>query len=173
MRPFPPPLSGGRLDVSYETTRRTAGRFPSSGWSIYTQGAWYEFGGTSAAAPNWAAFTAVLDDKAAATGGYDLGYANSTIYALATSSSYSSAFHDATSGSNGGYSAATGYDKVTGWAPTTARTSSPPSSKARPHHHGQPWPGHLPGLSACVNVSHATNRLSVPAGRCRAVKSSV
>jgi kumamolisin len=65
--------------------------------------------------PNWAAFTAVLDDKAAATGGYDLGYANSTIYALATSSSYSSAFHDATSGSNGGYSAATGYDKVTGW----------------------------------------------------------
>ncbi|MDX6350042.1 MAG: kumamolisin, partial [Streptomyces sp.] len=28
---------------------------------------------------------------------------------------YSSAFHDVTSGSNGGYSAATGYDKVTGW----------------------------------------------------------
>jgi kumamolisin len=88
---------------------------PSSGWSIYTEGAWYEFGGTSAAAPNWAAFTAILDDEANATGGSTLGYANSTIYALASSSSYSSAFHDVTSGSNGSYSAGTGYDKVTGW----------------------------------------------------------
>jgi kumamolisin len=90
---------------------------PSSGWSIYTEGAWYEFGGTSAAAPNWAAFTAVLDDEADETGGYELGYANTTIYALATSSSstYASAFHDVTSGSNGSYSAGTGYDKVTGW----------------------------------------------------------
>ena len=90
---------------------------PSSGWSIYTEGAWYEFGGTSAAAPNWAAFTAILDDEADETGGYELGYANATIYALATSSSstYASAFHDVTSGSNGSYSAATGYDKVTGW----------------------------------------------------------
>jgi kumamolisin len=88
---------------------------PSSGWAIYSAGAWAEYGGTSAAAPNWAAFTAVLDDEADATGGYELGYANSTIYALATSSSYSSAFHDVTSGNNGDYSAATGYDKVTGW----------------------------------------------------------
>lgn len=88
---------------------------PSSGWAIYTQGAWYEFGGTSAAAPNWAAFTAIYDSEAAAKSKSALGYANSAIYTLAESSSYSSAFHDVKSGSNGAYSAGTGYDKVTGW----------------------------------------------------------
>ena len=88
---------------------------PSSGWAIYTTGAWYEFGGTSAAAPNWAAFTAIYDSEAAAKSKSVLGYANSSIYTLASSSSYSTAFHDAKSGSNGAYSAGTGYDKVTGW----------------------------------------------------------
>ena len=88
---------------------------PNTGWAIYEAGSWQEFGGTSAAAPNWAAFTAIYDDYAAANDGDALGYANSTIYALASSSSYSSAFHDVKSGSNGAYSAATGYDKVTGW----------------------------------------------------------
>lgn len=88
---------------------------PSSGWAIYTQGAWYEFGGTSAAAPNWAAFTAIYDSEAAAKSKSPLGYANSAIYTLSKSGSYSSAFHDVKSGSNGAYSAGTGYDKVTGW----------------------------------------------------------
>jgi kumamolisin len=88
---------------------------PSSGWAIYTQGAWYEFGGTSAAAPNWAAFAAIYDSEANAVGASTFGYANSTIYNLAQSSAYSTAFHDVKSGSNGAYSAGTGYDKVTGW----------------------------------------------------------
>ena len=88
---------------------------PSSGWAIYTEGAWYEFGGTSAAAPNWAAFTAIYNDEAKAKSKPAFGYANATIYNLASSSSYSSAFHDAKTGSNGAYSAGTGYDKVTGW----------------------------------------------------------
>ena len=88
---------------------------PNTGWAIYTEGSWAEYGGTSAAAPNWAAFTAIYDDEAAALGKSALGYANSAIYTLAESSDYSSAFHDVTSGSNGAYSAATGYDKVTGW----------------------------------------------------------
>ena len=88
---------------------------PSSGWAIYTEGAWYEFGGTSAAAPNWAAFTAIYDNEAKAKAKPALGYANASIYNLASSSSYGSAFHDAKTGSNGAYSAGTGYDKVTGW----------------------------------------------------------
>ncbi|WP_035846650.1 S53 family peptidase [Kitasatospora azatica] len=88
---------------------------PASGWAIYTQGAWYEFGGTSAAAPNWAAFAAVYNSEAKAKGKPGFGYANSRIYSLASSSSYSTAFHDVKSGSNGAYSAGTGYDKVTGW----------------------------------------------------------
>lgn len=88
---------------------------PSSGWAIYTQGAWYEFGGTSAAAPNWAAFTAIYDSEAAAKSKPALGWANSAIYNLASSSAYGTAFHDVRTGSNGAYSAGTGYDRVTGW----------------------------------------------------------
>ena len=88
---------------------------PNTGWAIYTEGSWAEYGGTSAAAPNWAAFTAIYDDEAKAVSKPSLGFANASIYALAESSNYKSAFHDITSGSNGAYSAGTGYDKVTGW----------------------------------------------------------
>jgi len=88
---------------------------PSSGWYIYTEGAWEEVGGTSAAAPNWAAFTLDYDTAATDLGGSAFGYANSFIYTVAESSLYDSVFHDITSGNNGEYSAGTGYDEVTGW----------------------------------------------------------
>ena len=88
---------------------------PNSGWLIYTEGSWEEVGGTSAAAPNWAAFTLDYDTAASDLGGSAFGYANPFIYSVAESSLYSSVFHDITSGSNGGYSAGTGYDEVTGW----------------------------------------------------------
>jgi kumamolisin len=84
---------------------------PATGWAVRSGGSWSEYGGTSGAAPNWAAFTADADSALSSP----IGYANSTIYTLAKSSSYSSAFHDVKSGSNGAYSASTGYDKVTGW----------------------------------------------------------
>ncbi|MFC1411225.1 protease pro-enzyme activation domain-containing protein [Streptacidiphilus sp. N1-12] len=88
---------------------------PSTGWAVYSEGSWAEFGGTSAAAPNWAAFTAIYNSEARAKSKPAFGYANNTIYTLAASSSYGSAFHDVKTGSNGAYSAGTGYDKVTGW----------------------------------------------------------
>ncbi len=88
---------------------------PNSGWLIYTEGSWQEVGGTSAAAPNWAAFTLDYDTAASALGHSAFGYANPFIYSVAESSLYSSVFHDVTSGSNGHYSAGTGYDEVTGW----------------------------------------------------------
>jgi kumamolisin len=88
---------------------------PNTGWAIYTGGSWAQFGGTSAAAPNWAAFTAVYDQYAAAKGKSALGFANSSIYADATGSNYGRDFHDVTSGSNGAFSAGSGYDQVTGW----------------------------------------------------------
>lgn len=84
---------------------------PASGWAVFSGGSWGVIGGTSGAAPNWAAFTAVYNSEVSVP----FGYANSTIYDLASSSSYSTAFHDVTSGSNGAFSAGTGYDKVTGW----------------------------------------------------------
>ncbi len=88
---------------------------PSTGWAVYTGGAWAQYGGTSAAAPNWAAFAAVYNSEAKAKGKPSFGFANGTVYALAATSAYRTAFHDVTNGNNGAYNATTGYDKVTGW----------------------------------------------------------
>jgi subtilase family serine protease len=86
-------------------------------------------GGTSVSAPVFAGILALLEQKVAATGG--LGNVNPMIYGLANGASYSSVFHDVTSGNNSstcvvgtqdcpnggsiGYSAGTGYDLATGW----------------------------------------------------------
>jgi kumamolisin len=87
----------------------------NSPWYIYTEGEWTDVWGTSAAAPNWAAFTADYDTAAADLGKAKFGFANSEIYTVAESSLYKTVFHDVTSGNNGGYSAGTGYDPVSGW----------------------------------------------------------
>jgi kumamolisin len=88
---------------------------PNSPWYIYSTGSWTQVWGTSAAAPSWAAFTAIYDQYAAAKGKAALGYANPTLYSIGAGSNYSTAFHDIKSGSNGAYSAGTGYDRVSGW----------------------------------------------------------
>jgi kumamolisin len=87
----------------------------NSPWYIYTEGEWTDVWGTSAAAPNWAAFTADYDTAAADLGEPAFGFANSEIYTVAESSLYDTVFHDITSGNNGGYSAGVGYDEVSGW----------------------------------------------------------
>jgi len=93
-----------------------------------------EYGGTSFATPMWAGYLALANQQAAANG-ESIGYINPTIYPAAEGSSYSTYFHDITSGSCGTYSAATGYDLCTGWgSPKTnglinllAPTSTSPS----------------------------------------------
>jgi subtilase family serine protease len=72
-------------------------------------------GGTSYAAPQWAGLTALANQQAVAGGASTLGFLNPPLYRIGTGSSYDSDFHDITSGSNGKYSAVTGYDLVTGW----------------------------------------------------------
>jgi hypothetical protein len=62
---------------------------PSGGWA-----------GTSCAAPLWAAFTAMINQQAAAKGLPPVGFLNPSLYALAAGTSYSSLFHDITSGNN-------------------------------------------------------------------------
>lgn len=90
-------------------------------------------GGTSAAAPNFAAMLAVVEQATGNTAG--LGNINPQLYALAASSTASTVFHDITSGNNKvnctggtlgcsstvsnttgtmGYTAGVGYDQVTG-----------------------------------------------------------
>ncbi|MCA1223150.1 S53 family peptidase [Streptomyces sp. 8L] len=90
---------------------------PSPGVSIYSQGSWGQVGGTSAAAPEWAAYAALYNQQAAAAGKANLGFANPTLY-----SAGGTGFHDITSGSNGAYSAAKGWDFTTGWGSYNAQT---------------------------------------------------
>ena len=74
-----------------------------------------EYGGTSFAAPMWAGYIALLNQKMAADGYPTIGFINAYLYSFGVSSSYSTDFHDITSGKSGSYSAVTGYDLVTGW----------------------------------------------------------
>ncbi len=80
------------------------------------------FGGTSFAAPRWAGFLALVNQQAVANGRGTVGFINPALYNIGISKSYSSAFHDITSGSNppaagggSGFNAVPGYDLVTGW----------------------------------------------------------
>jgi kumamolisin len=72
------------------------------------------FGGTSFAAPMWAGYLALANQQAVANG-ETIGFINPIIYPDALTSSYSTLFHDVTSGNCGTYSAVTGYDLCTGW----------------------------------------------------------
>ena len=78
------------------------------------------WGGTSFAAPRWAGFLALVNQQKVAGGGSTLGFVNPAIYTIGFGSSYTSDFHDITSGNNNNgkgksYNAVTGYDLVTGW----------------------------------------------------------
>ena len=80
------------------------------------------YGGTSFAAPRWAGFLALVNQQSVANGRDTVGFINPALYNLGLSSNYASALHDITNGSNppetgggSGFSAAPGYDLVTGW----------------------------------------------------------
>jgi len=78
-------------------------------------------GGTSCATPLWAAFTALANEQAVASGRPLLGFLNPAIYALGQSASYSNCFNDITTGNNTwsqsptNFYAVAGYDLCTGW----------------------------------------------------------
>jgi len=74
-----------------------------------------EYGGTSFAAPLWAGYIALVNQQLASEGKSTIGFLNPTIYNENITSTYSTDFHDITSGKSGSYSAVTGYDLVTGW----------------------------------------------------------
>jgi kumamolisin len=83
---------------------------PNTGFYVILNGGVVQVGGTSASAPTWAGFIALINQGRVAAGQNNLGFLNPTLYPLLGTSS----FRDITSGSNGAYSAAVGYDRVTG-----------------------------------------------------------
>ena len=72
-------------------------------------------GGTSYAAPQWAGFMAMVNQQSVTNGGPAMGFLNPILYRLGLRPNYGNNFHDVTSGSNGKYTAVTGFDLVTGW----------------------------------------------------------
>ena len=88
---------------------------------VYEDGNEGSFGGTSAATPLWAAFCALVNEKAQLTASPAMGFINPAIYAIAKGPLYSQAFHDITTGNNTNsdnptnFFAVPGYDLCTGW----------------------------------------------------------
>ncbi|HLX94376.1 MAG TPA: protease pro-enzyme activation domain-containing protein, partial [Verrucomicrobiae bacterium] len=78
-------------------------------------------GGTSAAAPLWAAFTALVNQQAVASGRPTVGFINPAVYAIGKGPFYTSDFRDIITGNNtnsnvpNNFFAVPGYDLCTGW----------------------------------------------------------
>jgi kumamolisin len=77
------------------------------GYSINVGGEYKSLAGTSAATPLWAALIARINEAL----GHNVGFVNPALYALPSGST---SFNDITSGSNGAYSATSGWDACTG-----------------------------------------------------------
>ncbi|HEV2331421.1 MAG TPA: protease pro-enzyme activation domain-containing protein [Verrucomicrobiae bacterium] len=92
---------------------------------VYNNGRTQDVGGTSCAAPLWAAFAALVNQQAIAKGESTVGFINPAVYDIGLSANYASCFHDITTGNNTNttvgneYFATNGYDLCTGWGTPT------------------------------------------------------
>ena len=121
---FVPSSSRGVPDVSYSGDVNNGLLIAWSQGVTANVGNIYEFGGSSAASPQWAAVIALADQA----GHRRLGFLNGDLYSLAHGSRYGYVFHDITRGNNTvsvagssnatvritGYASAKGWDAVTG-----------------------------------------------------------
>ncbi len=111
---------------------------PNTGYLVYYNGdgsesgasGWQGIGGTSAAAPLWAALFA-LANASSACSGTDLGFANPGLY-RAAATGYAAGFNDVRTGDNdftgtngGDYAAQSGYDLATGLGTPNASSLAP------------------------------------------------
>ncbi len=81
--------------------------------AVYFQGSWGAEGGTSAAAPIWAAGQALVNEDTMQRLG-TFGYSPRFYYAVADKHTGGNAYFDVTSGNNQYYPATTGWDYTTG-----------------------------------------------------------
>ena len=108
------PGSTTRSGACREVPDVSASADPTYGDVVYLDGRWQLYGGTSAAAPLWAAMAALADEGC----GTGVGFLDPRLYALGEAGEV----HDVTSGTNdyrdfqpGHYDAGPGYDNATGW----------------------------------------------------------
>jgi hypothetical protein len=92
---------------------------------IHSNGSTDTFGGTSCAAPLWAGFCALANERAAQRGLPPVGFLNPALYRIGAGAAYGAAFHDTTTGNNtspsspAAFYAVAGYDLCTGWGTPT------------------------------------------------------
>ncbi len=84
-------------------------------WIVADNGLHGVIGGTSAAAPLWAGYMALVNQQAQAAGQPSVGFINPALYALGQGSSYASLFHDVVTGNNTNSSSRTNYFAVPGY----------------------------------------------------------
>lgn len=110
------------------TTRRNMPDVAMPSESVFmvgNNGGLYGIGGTSASAPMWAGFTALINQQADQNANPPVGFLNPAIYAIGESTNYHACFHDIISGDNTNpnnptnFYAVTGYDLCTGWGTPT------------------------------------------------------
>jgi subtilase family serine protease len=120
-----PPYQEGTQSTDYRTVPDVGfDADPNTGVGVYdsynntdNSGPWVQVGGTSLAAPSWAAVLAIANQGRVLAGGSPLSGPTSTSPGQTLSALYaisSTDFNDITSGSNGVFSAGPGYDEVTG-----------------------------------------------------------
>ena len=95
---------------------------------VFEQGSAGAFGGTSCAAPLWAAFCSMVNQKAQLTASPVMGFINPAIYAIGKGPLYGLTFHDITTGNNTNtfsdptnFFAVPGYDLCSGWGTPTGQ----------------------------------------------------
>ena len=146
-------------------------------WVIWDNGSKGAFGGTSAAAPLWAGFMALVNQQALANTGSPIGALNPALYTIGKSTNYPACLHDITTGNNynsaspARFVAVQGYDLCTGWGTPTGQplinalaggTNLPPSFIRNPFpgplaNVGQPCSG---SISNQATDSNPGERLS-------------
>jgi hypothetical protein len=90
-------------------------------FAVANNGSRYGLAGTSCSAPQWAGFTAVINQQAALNANPPVGFLSPAIYAIGESTNYNACFHDVTTGNNTNsanpttFFAVPGYDLCTGW----------------------------------------------------------
>ncbi|HET9719867.1 MAG TPA: IPT/TIG domain-containing protein [Solirubrobacteraceae bacterium] len=86
---------------------------PQTGMTIYWNGSWGIIGGTSSAAPIWAAIMAEINASSYCSSA-SVGFVSPLLYQIASSPGYVSAFNDITSGNNDSLMAASSLDYPSG-----------------------------------------------------------
>jgi kumamolisin len=101
---------------------------PATGYEVQSDGSSFTVGGTSAVAPLWAGLIALFNQSLAKP----VGYLHPNLYQ--TVATTKGTFRDITSGNNGHFKAATGWDPCTGWGSpvgTAIQTALTPATKKK------------------------------------------